>query len=495
MNDFKSKALESTFWSFFETFGNQGLQFLIGIILARLLLPEDYGIVGVLAIFMGIAGVLVDSGFKTSIIRSKDITAIDCSTIFYVNLVVSIVVAILLFASATSIAFLFGKPELVNITRVFALIPLINGFGLVQTALQYKNLKFKRNAIISITTNLVAGLLSIYMAYNGFSYWALIWRAILSAVLYNSLIWITSSWRPQLIFSIEILKKHFRFSSRLLFTGMIDSFFENIYSFIFGRFFSFKELGFFTRGKGYVTMITKTLSVTIQKVNTPLMAISGKNDESKINAYLKLLRGTLLLIFPATIILVATAKPMIVFLIGEKWLPAVPYLQILALSGMIYPILNANSSFFEVIGRSDLILRLSLISRPIQILILLVTLKFNAIMVAWGIVIHYLIVFSISIYFMQIVTYTQILKLIKVLFLPLTIAVLLGILIGLFGFFTQSVFSSGFQFLFRSILGVFITLLLFYFFKIDELNLVKDIMNKLFITIKVKLLKIKGDTI
>ena len=140
MNSLKTKSISSTFWSFIETLGNQGLQFLVGIILARLLLPEDYGMVGVLAIFMGLSGVLVDSGFKTSIIRSKDLSDIDCSTIFYVNLCVSLIVSLILFFSAPGIAYLFDKPELINITRVFALIPLINGLGLVQTALQFKNL-------------------------------------------------------------------------------------------------------------------------------------------------------------------------------------------------------------------------------------------------------------------------------------------------------------------------------------------------------------------
>ncbi len=357
MTNLKSKALKSTFWSFFETFGNQGFQFIVGIILARLLIPEDYGLIGVLAIFIGISGVLIDSGFKTSIIRSHDLTDVDCSTIFFVNLLVSFATASLLFASANIIAIYFKKPELVNVTRVCALIPIINGFGLVQASLLFKNLQFKRNAKISIASNVISGLIAIFLAFKGFSYWALVWKAILAAGIYNSMLWITSNWHPKFNFSLEILKKHFRFSSRLLITNILATVFDNIYSFVFGKFFSLKDLGFFTRGKGFVDLATKTISSATQKVNTSLLAATGKGNDYKINAYSKLLRATALLIFPVTALLIAVSEPMILALIGEKWLSAVPYLRILAIAGMLYPVLNSISALFEVLGRSDIILK------------------------------------------------------------------------------------------------------------------------------------------
>jgi O-antigen/teichoic acid export membrane protein len=474
MSEFKNKALNSTFWSFFETFGNQGLQFIIGIILARLLLPEDYGIIGVLAIFMGISGVLVDSGFKTSIIRSKDITDIDCSTIFYVNFSVSIIVGLLLFASAGSLADFFKKPELIDVTRVFALIPIINGFGLVQSAILYKNLQFKRNAKASISSNVIAGIIAIFLAYKGFSYWALVWRAIVSAGVYNILLWTSSTWHPQLVFSIEILKKHFRFSSKLLLTGMVDTFFNNIYSFVFGKFFSFKDLGFFTRGKGYVDMITKTLSIAIQKVNIPILASAGKDQTYIIGAHTRLLRATTLLIFPATALLVAVAEPMILFLIGEKWHPAVPYLQILALEGMIYPVLNANSGLVTVLGRSDYILKAALISRPIQILILLITINISPIAVAWGFVLHYFIVFLVSYYFVKQTIHQSIIKMLQVLIVPFLLALTMGLSVFVIGILLKNYLPVGIVFGVQTLLGISITILLFTIFRIKEYDLIKN---------------------
>lgn len=478
MSEIKNRAINSTFWSFFETFGNKGLQFVVGIILARLLLPEDYGIIGVLAIFLGISGVLVDSGFKTSIIRSKDLTDVDCSTIFYVNLSVSIVVALLLFASAPNIATFFNKPELVNVTRVFALIPVINGFGLVQSALLFKNLQFKRNAKISIPANVIAGTIAILLAFWDYSYWALVWRAIIFAGIYNIFLWITSSWHPQLIFSLEILKKHFRFSSKLLLTGMLDAFFNNIYSFIFGKFFSFKELGFFTRGKGYADLVTRTLSIAIQKVNTPLLAAADIDHNYTINAYTKLLRATTLLIFPAIALLVAAAKPMIIFLIGEKWLPAVSFLQILAFAGLVYPITNANSSLFVVLGHSNIILKVAIIGKPIQLIILLITINFNAHVVAWGIVIHQFIFLCISYFYIIRITNQSIKTLLINLLPALFISVIMGLIIYPTGLFLSNFFIDGLVFAVQVILGIIISIFLLWILRIREFNLIKKLILK-----------------
>ena len=478
MTSLKSQALKSTFWSFFETFGNNGLQFVVGIILARLLLPEDYGIIGVLAIFMGISAILVDSGFKTSIIRSKDLTDVDCSTIFYVNLSVSIVVALLLFASAPGIANFFNKPELVNVTRVFALIPVINGFGLVQSALLLKNLQFKRNAKISIASNVISGAIAVFMAFTGFSFWALVWKAIINRSIYNLLIWITSSWHPQLIFSLEILKKHFRFSSKLLLTGILDSFFDNIYSFIFGKFFSFKELGFFTKGKAYVNLVTRTLSIAIQKVNTPLLAAADKDRNSTINAYTKLLRATTLLIFPAIALLVVVAEPMIVFLIGEKWLPAVAFLQILAFAGMTYPITNANSSLFEVLGHSNIVLKVAIISRPIQLIILLITINFNAHIVALGILIHQIILLCISFYYIIFLTKQEVSVILKNLIPAISISLSMGLIVYFIGLFCSVFLKTGILFAIQLISGFIITIFMFWFFRIKEFNLIRKLIIK-----------------
>jgi O-antigen/teichoic acid export membrane protein len=222
-------------------------------------------------------------------------------------------------------------------------------------------------------------------------------------------------------------------------------------------------------------MVTKTLSTTIQKVNTPLLAISGKDDEYKINAYSKLLRATTLLIFPATALLIVVAKPMIVFLIGEKWLPTVPFLQVLAISGMIYPVLNANSSLFEVLGRSDLILKSTLILRPLQIIILFVTINFSSIIVVWGIVTLSMFGFFLSYYFVNKTINCNIFNIVKVLLPALYISLLMGTIIYLVGYLGDNYFRSGIMFGVQSISGIIITIILFRLFKIKEFETIKEI--------------------
>lgn len=438
MSDFQNKATSSFFWSFFETFGSQAIQFVIGVFLARLLTPENYGLIGVLAIFIGIAGVLVDSGFKTSIIRNRELHEEDCSTIFYVNLTVSIIISLIFYLSSTYISYYFAKPELTNIVRVFALLPIINGIGLVQTALLIKELKFKIIAKISILANLISGMISIVMAINNLSYWALVWKVLLMAIIYNGLIWFYGKWKPKLSFSITALKKHFNFGSKLLLTGIVDSFFDNIYSFIFGKYFSMKDLGFFTRGKGYADLVTTSISVSIQKVNTPLLSHKNIDDEGVFRTYSKLLKSSSLLIFSANALLFSIAEPLLLFLLGSKWAEAIPYLQVLTISGMIYSILNSNSSFLEVMGRSDLILKNTLIGRPIQIAILLITLQFGSIFIAWGIVLHYFIMAFVSFYIISVVSKKKIFMLIKPLIQPIFISFIMGLIV----FFTGKLLSG-----------------------------------------------------
>lgn len=427
MTDFRNKAASSLFWSFFETFGSQGVQFIIGVILARLLTPENYGLIGVLAIFIGIAAVLVDSGFKISIIRSKELSPEDCSTIFYLNLTVSFTISLVFYISSSYIAAYFSKPELGDIVKVFATLPLINGFGLVQSALLIKELKFKSHAKISILANCISGLISILLAMNAFSYWALVWKAVSMAIIYNCLIWYYGKWKPKLFFSLRVLKKHFHFGSKLLLTGIVDSFFDNIYSLIFGKYFSMKDLGFFTRGKGYADLATTSISVAIQKVNTPLLSHVNTDHENVFSTYTKLLRSSSLLVFSANALLFSIAKPLILLLLGDKWLEAIQYLQILTLSGMIYSILNSNSSFLEVMGRSDLILKNTLIGRPIQVAILILTIQADSIAIAWGIVLHYFIMLLISFYIVSLVSEKKISLLFKPLIEPMMIASLMGI--------------------------------------------------------------------
>lgn len=425
-------------WSFFETIGNQGIQFIIGVFLARLLIPEDFGLIGALSIFIGVAGVLVDGGFKISIIRSRDSTEVDYSTIFYINIIVSLFISIFFFFLAPFLSTYFNKPELCNITKALSVLPILNGFGLVQSAILNKNLKFKENAKISLASNFISGVIALLIAYNNYSYWALVWRSIIASFLYTLILWISNDWRPKLVFSVIALRKHFKFGSKLLLTGVIDAFFDNIYSFIFGKYFSMKDLGFFTRGKGYADLATTSISVAVQKVSTPLLSYNSLGNDDIFKTHIKLFRSSSLLIFTCNALLFSISEPLIVLLIGAKWIPAIPFLQVFSISGMIYSILNSNSSFLQVMGRSDLILKNTLVGRPIQIIILIITIQFQSIFIAWGIVIHYFLMALISFYIVSLVSKKRFIVLIKPLFQPALISFTMGIIV----FFTGKLLTD-----------------------------------------------------
>lgn len=479
MTNFQKKAITSFSWSFFENIGNQGIQFIISVFLARLLIPEDFGLVGALSIFIGIAGVLVDGGFKISIIRSKDCTETDFSTIFYINLIVSLLVSALFFFLAPFLSTYFNKPELCNIAKAFSILPIINGLGLVQSAILFKNLKFKNNAKISFAANIISSLIALYLAYNNYSYWALVWRSIITAFFYTLFLWITSIWRPKLVFSLVVLRKHFKFSSKLLLTGVIDSIFDNIYTFLFGKFYNFRDLGFFSRGKAYAELVSNSVSTAIQKVNIPLILSESKNNESILNSYTKLLQASSLLIIGANVLMITIAETFVLITLGSKWLPSVPYLQILCIVGIIYNILNSNSSLLEILGRSDYILKTTLLSRPIQIIILVMTLQFSMKIIAIGIVFHYLFCLSLSFYFVTKTTNKKLSFFIKPIIKPIEISIITGTVILFLGYLIKNNMSNIGTLVILVVSSLIINIVLMRFYKLKEYQIIKYTISNL----------------
>lgn len=479
MSNFQKKVLTSYFWGFFESFSNQAIQFIVGVFIARLLAPEDFGVIAVLSVFIGVAGVLVDGGFKISIIRNNKSSDRDYSTIFFTNLFVGVIISLLFFFSSTFIADYFERPELINITKAFAFLPIINGLGLVQSAILFKKLDFKKNAKISFISNLLSGLLAIFLAYNEYSYWALIWRAISTSLIYTILLWLTSKWRPQFVYSINVLREHFSFSSKILLTGVIDSFFDNLYSLIFGKLFSLKDLAFFVRGKAYAELVSNSISIAIQKVNTPLISSEAKNIESTLDSYRKLLQSSSLLVIGINTFMIIIAEPFVEILLGNKWSASVPYLQILCFVGIIYNFTNSNSALLEVLGRSDYLLKTAIISRPIQIILLLFTTQYSTIIVALGVIVHYFFVLSISLFYIKRSTNKKISFFLEPLFKPVSISLLTGFFLYSLSILLKIKLNE-FQLIFVLFcVSIILNVLLFRIFKLKEYQIIKKIVNNI----------------
>lgn len=363
----KQKTVNGLLWSFIENFSKQGITFIVGIILARLLTPEEFGLIGMITIFIAISTSVINSGFSQALIRKKDCTDTDYSTVFYFNLLVGVVLFAILFFAAPLIAGFFNEPQLTKLVKVLASVLVIDAFTIIQRTKLTKRIDFKLQTKISVIADIVSGVAGIAMAYTGFGVWSLVARQIIQRALNALLLWVWNRWIPLLVFSKESFKELFSFGSRLLVSGLIDTAYRNIYLLVIGKFFSAAELGYFTRSEQFQKLPSQNINTVIQRVTYPVLS-SMQDDKSRLkNNYQKLIRSTMLITFVLMLGMAAVAEPMIITLIGEKWRPSIIYLQMLSFVGMMYPLHALNLNMLKVSGRSDIFLKLEIIKKILAV--------------------------------------------------------------------------------------------------------------------------------
>ncbi len=363
----KNKTLHGLFWSFFERSGQQGIQFIISIILARLLLPEQFGLIAMLTIFMTIAQLFIDSGFGQALIQKKDATHIDECSIFYFNILVGCLAAGLLRLAAPWIAAFYNQPLLTPLTRVLSFNLIINSFGLIQTTLLIRDIDFKTQMKVSMIAALLSGIIGVTMAYRGFGVWSLVAQSLSINLFRTILLWIFHRWRPSLQFSLTSLRTMFAFGSKLLLSGFLDRFFQNIYLLVIGKIFSPAALGFYSRGQKLQALTAQNIQSSVSRVTFPIFS-SIQEDKSRLKQGVRKALMTVAMVnFPMMIGLTVIAKPLVLVLLTDKWLPCVPYLQLLCVVGMLYPLHAINLNVLKAQGRSDLFLRLTLIKESLVI--------------------------------------------------------------------------------------------------------------------------------
>jgi teichuronic acid exporter len=370
----KDKAVKGVSWSLIDTFANFGISFLFGIVLARILSPKEFGLVGMITIFISLSFTLVDSGFSSALIWKGNVKNIDYNTVFYLNLVLSILLYTLLYFSAPSISFLFSEPILTPLTRAIGFVIIINALGIVQRTILTKAIDFKTQTKISLISSIASGIIGIVMAKIGYGVWSLVIMQVTRQFLSTSFLWIFNSWRPMLEFSKESFKDLFGFGSKLLVSSVINSLYENIYYVIIGKYYTFVHLGHYARAQQFNTLISSSLTTVVQRVSFPVLSnLNTENNDQKLKlAYSRIIKSTMLLTFLLVLCLAAIAEPLIVLLIGIKWLPAVVYLQILCLGSMLYPLHAINLNMLMVKGRSDLFLKLEIVKKVIGIFPILI---------------------------------------------------------------------------------------------------------------------------
>lgn len=365
MADLKKQTLKGFKWNAIGQFSNVTITFLTGIVLARLLSPEDFGTVGMIAIFFTIAKTFVDSGFGIALIRKKNITDYDTSTVFYFNFFVSTILYLVLFFSAPQIASFFHRPILTEVVRVSGLSLFLSALNCVQFSLLTRNVDFKTPAIISLISYISSGILGILLAYKGYGVWALVYQSLLNSLISAISVWFISEWRPRWMFSWNSFHELFGFGGKILGSRLLDRFAGNLTSLAIGRFYSPADLGYYTRGSHTANIPSSFLYSIVGSVSMPVLSKLQDDDELLIHAYRKYIKTCSLVIFFLMFLLVSIAKPVTVFLYSEKWLPSVIYLQLFCLSYMFYHIHAINVNLLIAKGRSDLNLRIEFIKKII----------------------------------------------------------------------------------------------------------------------------------
>jgi len=394
----KQKTISGLTWSFIDSVANQGLLFVIGIVLARILSPKEFGLVGMLTIFIAISQSFIDSGFGQALIRKKDCTTEDYSTVFYYNLAIGLIFYFILFFSAGAISNFFNTPQLKLLVQVLGLNLIITSVSLIQQTILTKNIDFKLQTKISIISSIVSGVIGIGMAYRGWGVWSLVWQTVSQNMCKTGLLWIWNKWKPALAFRAASFRELFGFGSKLMISGLIDTTYTNIYYLIIGKYFSAQELGYFTRARQFTMSPSQILAEVIQRVSYPAL-VPLQDDLARLKAaYKKLIKSTMLISFILMFGLAAIAGPLVITLIGEKWSPCIIYLQLLCFVGMFYPLHALNLNMLKVKGRSDLFLRLELIKKALVIPTIIIGVMFGIKIMIIGMIINSIIAYFLNSY-------------------------------------------------------------------------------------------------
>lgn len=375
----KRQTLNGIKWTSLEQFSNQSISFVIGLILARLLSPSDYGVIGLLSVFMAVSGVFIDSGMGTGLVRKPNLKDIDCSTVFYFNLAVSTVCYFILFFCSPWIAAFFKTPILEDIVKVYCLTLVIGAFGSVQSSRLTINLNFKDLAQISVSTTIVSGIIGLTLAYLGYGVWALVWQSVLSCLFRVAMLWIMAKWRPMIAFSKQSFDELFGFGSKLLVQGLLWQIYSNLTPIIIGRYFSAKDLGQYTRGTSLVKMPADTILGVVGKVTFPILSKLQNDQERLVNIYRKYIKSSSMAIMFLLVLLAALARPIVLFLLTEKWEMCIIYMQIFVFAAMFDHIDKLNCTLIQVVGRSDVLLKMEVWKRIISISILLASIPLGVI--------------------------------------------------------------------------------------------------------------------
>lgn len=433
-SELKDKTAKGVSWGFVDNFLNYGIVAIANVVLARLLTPSDFGVIGMTTIFITLSTSLVDSGFTGALTRKKEVDDSDLSTVFHFNLAISFLLYAILFFTAPCIADFFGEDILVPIIRILSLSLVVNALGIVQKVLFIRKIDFKTQAKISLLSSVTSSLLAIGAAFWGMGVWSLVVLQLGKAVISTLMLWGISGWRPHLLFSGKSFREMFSFGSRLLITSIISAIWTEMYSFIIGKFYTSSLLGQYTRANKTKNMVSSNVSIVMQRVSFPVLSSVQDERKRRVEVYRKVLKTTVLIAFTAVFGLWAIASNFTVGIFGEQWIPSIRYIRILCFSGFFIPVIMCSTNVINSDGRSDITLILEILKTLLAVIPLLLGIFISIEALLYGMIFTHAVLFTIhALYVSKIIGYSFT-EQIRDLLPPLAVAAIMGSIINLLNF-------------------------------------------------------------
>lgn len=430
----KSKTAHGVLWSSVERFSIQGIHFLVTLVLARILTPKDFGLIGMLTVFIAIADSLINSGFSKALIRKQDRTDTDNSSVFYFNIITSFFVYLLLYIVAPYVAVFFHEPQLIGLMRLLCLVVIINSFAVIQRVIYTASINFRVQAKATTIAAILSGIIGIFMALQGFGVLALVAQQLSSAFFNTILLWFFSTWRPKFVFSWKSFKELYLFGFNLMLVEIMETLYQNSYQIFIGRFFTASNLGHFTQAKHIATLPSSNISGVIGRVTYPVLSSIQDNNERLSDVYRQLARVISFIVFPMMCGLSALSFPVVEVLIGNQWHFAAVLLIPLSFSFMFYPVHAINMNILQVKGQSKLYLKVEMIKKVISIAFLVGTIPFGIIVMCYGRIVSSILTLLVNMYFtsrqVKISLFTLIKDLMPVLMLSLCMFMVVWLVTG-----------------------------------------------------------------
>lgn len=398
MSSIKKKFVSGVVWESFGHFSALGIQFFVTILIARILLPSEFGVIGLLTVFIALGQILLDSGFSQALIQKKDATQVDLSSVYFLNMVVGLLIYLILFIASPFIASFYDLPELTAYARVIFLIIPINSFGLIQNVIIQKELDFKKTATASVVSAIFSGIVGVGLAYSGFGIWALVWQQVSLNASRTLLFVIQRRWMPKFVLSIISVKEMFTFSMNLMFHSIVNVTMKNIYALVIGKFYPVEQVGYYTQADKFQEISASTLSNIVIKVSFPALVHKKDEPEYLRLAYSKIFSTTVFIIAPLMIFLMLIGDPLFRVLLTDKWLPAVPYFKILCIYGMLLPILQISYNLYKLYKKGKMLLIIDSLRHLLVIVSIFFTIAYSILDMLIGLVLCTIIMTLANLY-------------------------------------------------------------------------------------------------